>query len=70
MLRIFRELHDKMISLKDIAQTVRLRVFKKLHNSGKNFPTTEYSAIYANAHLYMTASICAIAKFAQRFSTQ
>ena len=28
MLRIFRELHDKMIPLKDIAQIVRLRIFK------------------------------------------
>lgn len=28
MLRIFRELHDKMISLKDIAQIVQLRIYK------------------------------------------
>ena len=55
MLRIFRELHDKMMSLKDIARIARLRIFKQSHNWGKVFPPNEYCAICANAHLYMIA---------------
>ena len=38
MLRIFCELCDKMISLKDIAQIVRLRIFKQSRDSVNVFP--------------------------------
>ena len=44
MLRILREVRDKMISIKDIARIVRLCIFAQSCNSNNVYPPKEYRA--------------------------